>query len=81
MTPEQRIESLENEVRYLSLQLKALKVALYVAINSKGRSPAEALAEAESGLLTSEEVEASLSLVALAEADLVLLGIVPEEQR
>ena len=79
---ERRVEELEGRVRDLQTQVAALKLALYAAFNSQNRTPFEALEEGRTGLLSqSVEVEHVMHLISLAKDDLVLLGLVPQEER
>ncbi|HEX8570090.1 MAG TPA: hypothetical protein VF699_09240 [Caulobacteraceae bacterium] len=78
---ERRVEALELRVRDLQSQVAALKLALYAAFNSQNRTAYEALDEGRAGLLSqSVEVEHVMHLISLAKDDLVLLGLVPEQQ-
>ena len=78
---ERRLETLELRVRDLQTQVAAMKLALYAAFNSQNRTPFEALEEGRAGLLSqSVEVEHVMHLISLAKDDLVLLGLVPQEQ-
>ena len=78
---ERRVEALELRVRDLQTQIAALKLALYAAFNSQNRTPVAALEEGRAGLLSqSVEVEHVMHLIALARDDLVLLGVVPQDE-
>ena len=79
---ERRVEALEHRVRDLQTEIAAMKLALYAAFNSQNRTPHEALEEGRAGLLShSVEVEHVMHLISLARDDLVLLGLVPQEQK
>lgn len=76
MTDGERIDALEDKVRDLENTALALKLALYAAFNSRGRSLEAALQEAEAGLLSHGwEVEATMMLKARARTDLQLMGV------
>ena len=78
---ERRVEALESQLRDMQSQIAAMKLALYAAFNAQNRTPVDALEEGRAGLLAqSVEVEHVMHLVALAKTDLVLMGLVPQEE-
>ena len=78
---ERRVEALELRVRDPQTQVAAMKLALYAAFNSQNRTPVEALEEGRAGLLAQAvEVEHVMHLVSLAKTDLILLGLVPNDE-